>query len=449
MQSRRLARDILGVFGTRVAWTLMSLVTGVILARKLGPHDRGVFALVLLAPSTIVTFVKLGITQSNVYFINRKREPIENVASNCVALALTLGLTVVTIVWLCQAPLLSSILRGVAPWALALALVRVPLLLLDDYLYGVLQAAGSFHIYNKRLVISEIVRLVLIVVGLMILQLGLVGAVWIYTLVTAGNVVWLMGATRRRIPFTLRVHWRLLGQQLGFGVKSYVQTLTSHALLRSDVYMVSYFLGPAETAFYSLALRFSEMVLEIPQAVGLVLYPRLATLPEDEVHRLTAQACRRTLLLTGLGVVLVSLLGPFLITLWYGEAYTPAGRPLAWAAVGVLAMSIFVILTRDFTSRNRQQVNIAAGVLALVSNLALNFYMIPLLGIVGAAMATAISYSGACLLLMVFYLFDSRQSLSDVILAKPEDLRFFWQLIRQVALRGWRMAGLGSVSAGH
>lgn len=427
----------------------MGMVTGVILARKLGPHDRGILALVLLLPSTVVTLVKLGITQSNVYFINRKREPIEEVASNCVVLALGLGLAAVAVVWLLKGELLTTVLRGVQPWALALALVRVPLLLLDDYLYGILQAVGSFHIYNARLVISEIVRMILVVVSFLVLHLGLVAAVLIYTVVTAGNVAWLVVATRHKIPFTLRVNRALLGQQLAFGIKSYVQTLTSHALLRVDVYMVSYFLGPADTAFYSLALRFTEIILEVPQAVGLVLYPKLAALPDAEVHRLTAQACRRTLLLTGIGVALLAIAGPYLITLWYGQAYAPAGRPLPWAAIGVLSMSVFVILTRAFTSQNRQQVNIIAGVLALSSNVAMNIYFIPTMGIVGAAMATAISYSAACILLMVFYLIDSRLSLSDVVLAKPEDLRFFWQIIRQTAQRGWRLAGLGSASAGR
>jgi O-antigen/teichoic acid export membrane protein len=364
-------------------------------------------------------------------------------------LALVLGLTGAAIVWLSQGQFLSSVLRGLEPWALALALARIPLILLDDYLYGILQAAGSFHVYNTRLVVSEAARMILVIVALVFLHLGFAAAVWITTLVSAGNVAWLVVATRRKIPFSLRVHPSLLKQQLAFGAKSYVQTLTSHALLRVDVYMVSYFLGPADTAFYSLALRFTEMILEIPQAVGLVLYPKLATLPEVEVHRLTAQACRRTLLLSGLGVVAAAVFGPALITLWYGQAYAPAGRPLPWAAVGVLAMSVFVILTRAFTSQNRQQVNIAAGLVALISNVLLNLHMIPSIGIVGAAMATAISYSAACLLLMIFYLLDSRLSLSEVILVKSEDLRFFWEIIRQAAQRGWRLAGLGSAATGR
>jgi O-antigen/teichoic acid export membrane protein len=222
-----------------------------------------------------------------------------------------------------------------------------------------------------------------------------------------------------------------------------VQTITSHLLLRVDIYMVAALLkNPAEAAFYSLALRFTEMVLEVPQAVGLVLYPRLAALPDDEIYNLTAQACRRTLLLSGAGALLIAFAGPWVITLWYGRDYAPAGAPLPWAAVGVIAMSIFVILTRAFTSRHRQQVNIAAGLIALVGNVGLNFVLIPRLGIVGAAMAAALSYSGACALLMTAFLLQARMSPLRLLVADTDDLRFFWQVFRAAAARGSRRFGL-------
>ncbi|HYD48227.1 MAG TPA: hypothetical protein VEB21_07765, partial [Terriglobales bacterium] len=61
------------------------MISGIILARWLGPHDRGILALVLVLPSTAMTFVKLGVSQSNVYFINRESCRPEEVASNAVA----------------------------------------------------------------------------------------------------------------------------------------------------------------------------------------------------------------------------------------------------------------------------------------------------------------------------------------------------------------------------
>ncbi len=427
----------------------MGLIGGVILARKLGPHDRGILSLVLLLPETAVTFVKLGITQANVYFINRERRSSIDVASNSTALALLLGCVVAAVMWLFRNDLFVSVLRGVPTWALIFALVRIPLILLDGYLYGVLQAVGRFDIYNTRLLYSEALRLILIVVTLLVLHMGLYAAVVIHTAITLVNITWLVITMRRSIPFTVRLNPGLLRHQLVFGLKSYAQTVTQHGLLRADVYMVSYFLNPAETAFYSLALRFTELILEIPQAVGLVLYPRLAMAGKDEIHLLTAQACRRTLLITGLCAVAMAVLGPYVIILWYGRAYAPAGAPLPWAAVGVVAMSVFTILTRDFTSRNLQRINIAAGVPALLMNLGLNVFMIPWLGIVGAAMATAISYSAACAILLVFYLPSAKLSLLDVLIARPEDLRYFLNLLRQAAQHGQRQLGFRSAKAGR
>ena len=424
-------RDTLGILGTRVVWSVIGVVTGVILARWLGPHDRGLLALVLLLPSTVLTLVKLGVSQATVFFINRKEATVDQVASNSVLLAMALGVSSALAVWLLRDNLLHTVLGDIPAWALVLALVRVPLLLLDNYLYSILQATGQFGVYNRRLLQSEALRLVLVVVLVMVFRLGLPAAVAIYTFIAGVNIAWLMLTMRRTIRFSLSLDTALLRRMLSFGVRSYVQVVTAHLLLRIDVYMVQAYLGPAETAFYALALHFTELVLEVPQAIGLVLYPKLAALPEAEVHRLTAQTCRRTLMVTVPAAVALALLGPWVIRLWYGEPFAPAGAPLPWAAVGVAMMSIFVIITRNFTSRQKQRVNTAAGLLALVTNVALNVVLIPTWGIVGASFATAVGYTAACAILIVFFLRESGLPWTAVIVPTRDDLAYFGGILQR------------------
>lgn len=435
MARKGLLNDVLGVVGTRILWTILGILSGVILARKLGPHDRGILALVLLTPNTVVTLVKFGITQANVFFINREGVSSVKVASNSAVLALTLGTGAALLIWAMQDTLLSTVLGSVPAWALALCLMRVPMRLLDDFLYGVLQAVGGFRIYNVRLVASEVLRFFSIVVCLVVFDLGLFAAVLIHTLVNLVNIVWLVVSARRDIPFGLSLDTKLLRKQFDFGVRSWVQTLTAHMLLRVDIYVIAYFLTPSDTAFYALASHFTEMVLEIPQAVGLVLYPRLATLPKAEVHRLTAQTCRRTLLLTAIFAMAVTLLGPSIIVLWYGPEYAPAGNPLPLLSIGALAWAMYVIVTRDFTSHGRQAVNIAAGLPALILNVVLNLVLIPKLGIVGAGLSTAISYSLACVVLLIFYLPWSGMALHDLLIPKADDFRYFWTVAKNILER--------------
>jgi O-antigen/teichoic acid export membrane protein len=204
-----------------------------------------------------------------------------------------------------------------------------------------------------------------------------------------------------------------------------VQVVVAHLLLRIDVYMVQSMLGPEETAFYALALHFTETILEVPQAIGLVLYPRLASIGEDEIHRLTAQTCRRTLMVTAPAALALGVLGPYVVTAWYGKAFSPAGAPLPWASVGVAAMALFVIITRDFTARSKQRVNTISGILAVIANVLLNLYLIPHVGITGAAFATAVAYSGACLILIYFFCKESGLPWTSVLIPKREDFRYF------------------------
>lgn len=435
MKVGQAVRDAAGILGTRVVWSAMGMVSGVVLARWLGPHDRGILALVLLLPSTVLTLVKLGVSQATVYFINRKEAGIDQVASNSVMLALLLGLVSSVVVWATRDNLLHRVLGDVPDWALLLALARVPLLLLDNYLYSILQATGQFGLYNRRLLQSEGLRLLLVAVFVMALDLGLAAAVAIYTVIGLVNIAWLLLNMRETIRFSLALDVALLRRMLSFGIRSYVQVVTAHLLLRIDVYMVQAFLGPSQTAFYALALHFTELVLEVPQAIGLVLYPRLAALPEAEVHRLTAQTCRRTLMVTVPAAAALALLGPWMITLWYGRPYAAAGAPLPWAAVGVAAMSIFVIITRDFTARQKQRVNTAAGVLALVSNVALNLVLIPTQGIVGASLATAIAYTAACVILVYFFLRESGLRWADVVVPTRGDVAYFGGIARRALAR--------------
>ena len=69
---RNFAFDSLQVLSGQFVMMAIGIVNGVITARWLGPADRGRFALLVLLPTMLSNFVKLGIPQASVYYMRRR-----------------------------------------------------------------------------------------------------------------------------------------------------------------------------------------------------------------------------------------------------------------------------------------------------------------------------------------------------------------------------------------
>lgn len=429
---RRLAEDATGTFGTRIFTMAIGLFTGIITARMLGPENRGIFGLVALFPASLVTLSKLGQGIASVYFIKREREDVSQVASNVLIVALTIGATLMLVAFLLRDWLLVTILRGVPWWSVMVALPLIPVLLTESYLYGVLQSTDRFRVYNTRLIVEAALTLTGMAIVLIVLGLGLPGAIGVVVGVRVVMAVWVVVTIHRGTPLRARFDVPLFRRMIRYGLKSHVQIVASHFHFKAAMYLVNFFANPSQVAFFAIASRLAEQILFVPQSLGLAMFPRLAGSDMARAHEMTAAACRQTLVLTAVLALALALLGPFLITAWYGAAYAPAAAPLAYVCAGAVMMSLYLLLSRNFTSRAKQSVNILAAYVALGGNLVLNWCLIPRMGIEGAAIATALSYSTAAAILFAFFLRDSGMPWHDVLILKRRDVRMWKRLAAEV-----------------
>ena len=395
----KFARDSFGIFAAQIAVMAMGIGTSVITARTLGPSGRGLFQLLTIFPATMSNFAKLGIPVANVYCIRRRGARTSAVASNSLLLGLGLGTALALACWLGRGWLLHTVLRGVPAVTLPLVLVLLPFVVLQTFFLGILQAEQRFQEYNFQQIAPTLFGLVGMAVALVWLRAGLIGAVIVQTAVVALVTVWLVLRVHRRTPLRLAWDGPLAKEMLGFGGKSYVQTLAATLHRQIDQYMINVFLDPAQVGLYAVAVNLTNVLLKIPDATGTVLYPRLAAL--------------------GVGCL---LFGPFGIRVLYGPRFAGAIRPMLLMLPGIVMMSLYMILTRNFTSRNRQGVNIVAAGVALSVNVGLNCVLIPRWGISGAAISTAVSYSLAALMLLVVFVRESGHSVAETVLVGREEI---------------------------
>ncbi|MFN8545926.1 MAG: flippase [Candidatus Binatia bacterium] len=420
--TRRLVRDSLGVFGAQVAITLLGVVTGVITARTLGPRDRGLFQLLTLLPVTLSNFAKLGIPQANVYFMRRRGASPSDVATNSLWLALSLGGVLAGVCWFGRHWLLAHVLKQAPERALPMVLALLPFVLLQAFLLGLLQAQERFREYSFQQVAPTVLGLVGMSVALLWLKAGLVGAVVTQSVVVAFVTTWLVVRVHRTAPLQMRWNGELAAGMLSFGGKSYLQTLASTLHFRIDQYMIAYLLDPTQVGYYAIAVNLTNLLLKIPDATGTVLFPRLAGATDRDAHVATSRVCRHTLLITVAVGLVYAVLGPFVIRLLYGQRFVASIVPMQLMLPGIVMISLYLILTRNFTSRNRQEVNLVAAFAALAINVGCNWVLIPRWGIAGAAVSTAVSYSVAALILLVVFVRESGHSVSETVLVRPGEV---------------------------
>jgi len=396
--------------------TALGVGTSVITARMLGPHDRGLFQLLVLLPTTLANFVKFGIPQANVYFVRREGASVDDVASNSVWFALVLGGVLAIVAYLGRDWMIAPFLREAPPATVIAVLALCPCVLLQAFFLGVLQAEQRFRELNIQQLLPAVLALLGMPLPLVWLRTGLVGAIVTQTVIAIAVTGWLAVRVHRTAPFRLGWNPRLARGMLSFGGKSYVQTLASTLHFRVDQYMIAMFLDPAQVGLYAVAVNLTNLLLKVPDATGTVLYPRIAGAGDRAAHAETSAVCRHTLFVMIVAALGYLVGGPLAIRLLYGQAYVGAIPALLLMLPGIVMISLYLLLTRNFTSRNRQQVNIVAAVAALAINVGLNCILIPRWGISGAAISTAVSYSVAALILLVMFVRESGYSVADTVL---------------------------------
>jgi O-antigen/teichoic acid export membrane protein len=213
--------------------------------------------------------------------------------------------------------------------------------------------------------------------------------------------------------------------------------------LRIDIVMLESIRGASEAGTYAVAARLSEIWYAIPQIAMMALFPWLWRLKSDSAvaWRAGLQASLDGLFWMALMVaVITQFAAPPLVSLLFGEAYAASATILSlhiWAGLFVFTRALIsrYILTEDLI-----QLSVWSQVAGAATNVALNWWLIPRHGAMGAAVATLVSYGVAGWL--VFFCHPKTRWLGRAVI-KAAMLPFRWSDLREYRRRGW-WAVLGS-----
>lgn len=415
--------------GTTVLMIALRLLRNVLLARILGPSERGLFALLSTLPDLISAATSGGLN-SAVGFQAAKQRPMGLLLSQVLVfgclLATMLTLLVVALTREFGGELDITRQLGLLAWLLLMA---VPLSVLKSGLLTLHNASGGVVAFNVLRLIESLTPLLLFLALFWMwksaaLEAALISWLAGICLVVAVGWYWL----KRDHP--LRLQWDRAGQNelLRYSARSHPDLLFQQVILRSDYLLIGALLGSTALGEYAMATAAGELLFIVPEAVTTPLMKRLLQ-QEDGIERLTPLALRLTATVMIAACVSMALVGEWLIVTLFGEAYQPAYPALLALLPGLLGLCYVSILRLDLLGKNRPgSISLVMGLCALF-NLALNLLLIPAYGIVGAAVASSVAYLAVTVALLWLYCRLSGVPVWQTLIILPSDLVPMRQLL--------------------
>ncbi|MDR3159439.1 MAG: polysaccharide deacetylase family protein [Zoogloeaceae bacterium] len=410
---------------TRILMTGIRLLRNILLARLLGPADRGLFALLNTLPDLIAALTCGGLNTAVGYQTARRHSIsvllTQLLVYGCLFATLVTLSGVVALRWFGGdfglTRQLAEQLGGLA-WLLLLA---VPLAVCKSGLLTLHNADGRVGVFNALRLLESLAPLLLFILFWLLLPSALMAALggWLIGLacVVAVGGFWLARF------YSLRLCWRPDQQKelLHYGARSHPEVLFQQLLLRADYLLVAAILPPVALGHYAMASAAAELLLIIPEAVTTPLMKRL--LQQDEgIEELTPLALRLTAAVMFAACAGMAAIGEWLIVTLFGADYAPAYPALLALLPGLFGLCHVSILRLDLLGKQRPGSLSLMAAAAVALNLSLNFWLIPRMGIVGAGIASSVAYLVIALVMLRLYCRLSGVSWARTLFLLPGDV---------------------------
>jgi O-antigen/teichoic acid export membrane protein len=432
-------RQVASLFLNHMLQHALGLAGSILAARLLGVELRGVVVIVVVAATLGMTVSQLGLPQALNYQLSRARNRREVLGQ---ALAVCLRLTPIIVLiaavffglsaWLARTTLLHGLSTGliVASFFYALAMTG------NEVVMRLLLGLHDYRMRNVVNVLQPALSVAMLaafwVCGWTLQPWHLAAAYAGFTVLSAAIGAWAIRRNYAPALERLPADWR--HQYVGYGVKFYPSLLVNMLNYRVDAFLVNAFLGSAAVGLYATGVAMTEMLLFLPHTVNYVFFNHISLAPEDERHRLTARTLGFSLYAVAAGAVVLAVLLPTLIPWLYGVDFAPATPAALWLLPGMAALTVVKVLTHAVAGCGKPEYATYTTIVGLIAIVALDVWLIPRHGIVGAAWASWAGYSVwavavAFLYLRVVHVTPGRFAL-DVLMAPVS-----WLLAR-----GWLSA---------
>lgn len=224
--------------------------------------------------------------------------------------------------------------------------------------------------------------------------------------------------------------WTVIRPFLAFVLVSFISDLINLINYRFDIWVVGNSAGTAQLGLYAVAVGLGQLFFYIPEPFSRVVQPYLYGDSSPAMVERYKFIARLNFTTVGFLSLLLAVVAVWAIPLLYGDEFLGATSALYWLLPGIVFVSSSKLVTPLLVGRGLIRFYLYATTTAAVVTIILDLLLVPRWGIVGAALASTVSYLFLLVLQCAAVRYKMGIRVSDMFFLKASDLRHIMDLLR-------------------
>ena len=434
------AKSSIHTFGTRFILMALTMASGIINARRLGPEGLGVLVLLVLVKQTAFRFGNLGFGSAFAFFIARKKASTFNVIR-----VMWLTVSIVSIIMVIFMLLIRD--TSFSPWNdipanyFYLSLLTVPTVFLNLFLGRVLSGELKIAQANYASILTGVSYTSLLVLFVIVLNYGVIGsvlAIWLGDIVACLYIlIWCLRDIQAKPSEGHSNSLGLMRDCWKYGRWNYLLMMSQFVFEELPLIILKKVtLDNVLIGFFATARALARQSRLIAQPISQVLFPYTASSEKHHAADRTNSLCRAYLPIMFLGVVTVAIFIKPIIRLLYGDVFLPAVPVFYTVAPGIIVWPITQFLDIHIAASGRPKFAFLTRLIILPLVVGYCFIFIPRYGYIGAGIATSMIYLTNFVSRLMIYRYVTGSKVKDIIFIKNNDFKTYKKLFGQITRKG-------------
>ncbi|MBI2653364.1 flippase [Candidatus Woesearchaeota archaeon] len=399
-------RSLATIFVVTGFAAFLGYIVRLVLARNLSVEEFGLFYAVFAFLASLNLFKSLGFDKSLIKFIpefyhSNRKDLIKSSMIFVMVMQLLTNLVTIAIVYL-LADYLSIHFFHSEKAGFVLKIMAIAFFI-DSFVvilkFG-FQGFQNMFLFALLDFVRMILVLAIIITGFK-LNYGILSPVLAYTIVPA---ILLLGFGFIFFRYVFPGFWNsrsFIDKKILRQISRYsfftLATLSGALILQyTDTITLTYFAGLEAVALYNIAFPTSKILMYLPNAIGNLILPlasELWTKKRKDLLKAGLEALYKYSMVIIVPLVFVMFsFSDLIIAVLFGSQYVPAQNAMRVLLVGVIFLTLYSINVYFVSGIGKPEIQTRIFYIAAVFNLIGNIILIPIIGIMGAALTTSASY---------------------------------------------------------